>query len=310
MGYGYVSALGIELLAAASDHGSGVRIGVLDSGVPRPYSGINRVKWHVMRQLVFDSLGHATEIASVLVGGNYIGGICTRSDLWYIPVLDEEGSGTIESVSNGIYKAIECDVDIINLSLGFARTQKCPKRLEQACKDAFDAGKVIICAAGNDGGPVNWPAALETTISVGSSDKDGLKTSFSSTGEVDFVAPGSELYVQTKDGGVKKVFGTSFSAAIVSGVAALLVAGMHRKDHSPGMKAVMKALRGIAQDVDAPGWDEMTGYGAIGGNGGKNVDPMLCMEIKSGFFGRIVSKLQSIFGFGESDNKENGNGRV
>lgn len=310
MGYGYVSALGLELLAAASDHGAGVRIGVLDSGTPTPFACINGVRYHVRRPLVFDSLGHSTEIASIMVGGSNIGGICTRSDLWYIPVLDEDGSGSIDSVTKGIYKAIECDVDIINLSLGFARTQTCPKKLERACRDAFDAGKAVVCAAGNDGGSVNWPAALETTISVGSSDKNCLKTSFSSFGEVDFVAPGSELYVQTKDGGVKKVFGTSFSAAIVSGVAALLVAGMHRKDHSPGMKAVMKALRGIAQDVDAPGWDEMTGYGAIGGNGGKNVDPMLCMEIKSGFFGRIVSKLQSIFGFGESDNKENGNGRV
>lgn len=300
----YVSMLGLDLLAASSGNGYGARVAVLDSGTPKPWSGINNVCSRNDRPVMYDTLGHATAVASILAGGTRVEGICKNAEISYIPVIGEDGTGSVESVSKGIYKAIEADVDIINVSVGFLRTKSCPRKLRKACQDAFDANKAIICAAGNDGGDVNWPAALETTISVGSTEKGGIKTSFSSTGEVDFVAPGVELYVMTPEGGVKKTSGTSFSAAIVSGVAALLVAGMRFAGHSPGMNVVMSALKGLATDVDEPGWDKMTGYGEIGGMQDVN---LVCMKMKTDFFGRIINKLKSFVGL---NNKENRNGSV
>lgn len=300
----YISMLGIDLLAASSGNGYGARVAVLDSGTPKPWSGVNNVCSRCDRKVVFDTLGHATAVASILAGGTRVSGICKGAEISYIPVIGEDGTGSADSVSDGIYKAIDADVDIINVSVGFLRTKSCPRRLRKACQAAFDAKKVVICAAGNDGGQVNWPAALDTTISVGSTDKGGIKTSFSSTGEVDFVAPGANLYVMTPEGGVKKTSGTSFSAAIVSGVAALLVAGMKLPCHSPGMNSVMSALKCLATDVDEPGWDKMTGYGEIGGTHDGN---LVCMKMKTDFFGRIINKLKSFVGL---NNKENRNGSV
>ena len=307
MNYGYF--MGVGRLAASSHFGDGVRVAILDSGVPPP--GTIRGGWNGAMAEEYrenpDEFGHATEIASILFGGGGIVGLCEYVNPLFIKVLDSEGKGDAESVSRGIYEAIENDVDLINLSLGFVRTGKCPEKLEKACRDAFDAGKTIICAAGNDSGPVNWPAALETTIGVGSSRDDGLKTSFSSVGEVDFVAPGVDLPVIGLSGTAKTVSGTSFSSAIVTGLAALMLAGrIERKDEygsfdrpDSSMKSVMRDLRTIARDVGAPGWDSSTGYGSISGRRPSSNDPTVglcpCGKMPSGgFFGTIARGIQRL----------------
>lgn len=314
--------MGVSRLSASSHFGDGVKIAVLDSGVPR--IGVLRGRWNECLADEYcdspDEFGHATEIASILLGGGGVIGLCEYVTPVFIKVLDSKGFGSAKTVSRGIYRAIEEDVDLINLSLGFVRTKKCPYELERACEEAFDAGKTIICAAGNDSGPVNWPAALPTTISVGSSREDGLKTSFSSVGEVDFVAPGVNLPVIGISGKVKEVKGTSFSAAIVTGLAALLLADkMGRKDKyrhfdrpDSSMKSVMSALRTISRDVGSPGWDSDTGYGAICGRR-QNYDPTVglptCGDMTSGSFFDTIAKGMQRF-IKQLKTKGEKNGRV
>lgn len=300
----YRRLMGVEDLAAESDGGRGVRIAILDSGSP-PLEMSK--KWYGNLAGAYsgdlDEFGHATEIASMLFGGEGISGLCEHATPIFIKVLDKDGYGSAESVVNGIYEALDDDIDLISLSLGFVRTEKCPESLEKACRDAFDSKKTIICAAGNDGGPVNWPAALETTICVGSSAENGLKAAFSSVGEVDFVAPGLNLPVIGLDGRPKVVHGTSFSSALVAGVAALLLPVL---DAPVCMESVKHALRLLAHDVDAPGWDGKTGYGLIDGG---NMDATVCMKIKKGIFDRIFSKVISGLGFNKKRSK-NGYGKV
>lgn len=299
----YQRLMGVEHVAESCDGGRGVKIAILDSGTPKP--AICGCSVPVSEGEV-DEYGHATAVSSILFGGWGIKGICGNASPRYYAVLDSHGVGSVKSVAKGIYKAIDDGADIINLSLGFARSEKCPRALEDACCDAYEAGKAVICAAGNDGGPVNWPAALKTTISVGSSGKNGLKAAFSSVGEVDFVAPGVDLSVLCPDGRVKTVSGTSFSAALVTGVAALLLGTMRRDGTMrPDVDDIMSALRGMASDIEDPGWDSCTGYGRISG---KTSDTTVCMKIDQGFFDRIIGKIKSLIGF--VYNKENNNGRV
>lgn len=302
----YRAAMGIERLAVMANFGLGVRIAVLDSGVPPRNQMLDEsCRPSDPARDAPDRYGHATAIGSILSGGWGITGICPKACVLYYSVLDAQGAGSIQSVAEGISRALDDGVDLINLSLGFARTNTCPKALANACRQAYAAGVAVICAAGNDSGPVNWPAALDTTISVGASDQNGIKTSFSSVGEVDFVAPGVDLGVLTTDGRIRTVCGTSFATAIVTGVAALLVPGLRDSAGSfGGVDAVRRALIAHAQDVDAPGWDELTGYGLISG---KIADPTVCMNIRLGFFGKILEKLKGLIGL---SNKENRNGRV
>lgn len=283
-------AMGVKSLP----NGDGVRIAILDSGIPVPWIiGQDNNESLLDKWLESpDENGHATAVSSILFGRGDIQGLCPYSIPKFIAVLDSNGHGSIKSVVDGIYEAIDEDVDLINLSLGFMRTEKCPKDLEIACREACEAGKTIICAAGNDGGPVNWPAALKTTICVGAADKNGQKVAFSSSGEVDFVAPGTNLPVFDLDGHVKTASGTSFAAAIVTGLASLMISRIRSSGKSYfGIEQLRSALRSMAKDVDAPGWDENTGYGLLSG---ENIDPVN-LKINTSIFGTILERIRTFF---------------
>jgi subtilisin family serine protease len=270
-----------------------VRIAVLDSGTPPPiFNNQGRVlSIFDQNDIEDDQFGHATAIGSILFGGNDIRGLCEQAEPVYVKVLNSEGKGSVKSVANGIFKAIDADVDLINLSLGFFRTENCPKLLKKACEAAFEAGKIIICAAGNDGGPVNWPAALKTTICVGAIRKNDTKSSFSSVGEVDFVAPGINLPVLTLQGTKKLVAGTSFATALVTGVTALLISERKALGMPIEMEEIRTALRSRTVDVGTPGWDKETGFGLIAGQ-----EP-IGLKIEQSVFGKIQQKIRSLFGF-------------
>ena len=287
----YQAIMGVKKLSALSEDGSGARIAVLDSGIPTLC--VNGAQSSACSSYVEDKFGHATAVASILAGGRGIIGLCGRAEMLYMPVLDSSGRGSVKSVADGIYRAIDAGVDLINLSLGFLRTEECPTALKMACDTDFRAKKTIICAAGNDGGLVNWPAALRTTICVGSTGRNGLRMPFSSIGEVDFVAPGLDLSVLDVNGSLRVVSGTSFSTALVTGVAALLVSKMKARGRESPMPAVRNELRAFARDVYSPGWDEGTGFGLISG---KIDDPTVDMKIRAGFFDRMLSKIKSLFG--------------
>lgn len=290
----YRQVMGVDALARRYG-GRGVRIAILDSGTPPPiFNNEGRVKSiYDQNDVEDDVFGHATAIGSILFGGHDIRGLCEHAEPVYIKVLNSEGVGSVKSVSHGILRAIDADCDLINLSLGFMRTEKCPKLLEKACEEACESGKVIICAAGNDGGRVNWPAALKTTICVGAAGKNSKKTLFSSSGEVDFVAPGKNLPILTPDGREKLVSGTSFATALVTGVAASIISNMKAMQQHIGFEEVRDALICLATDIGTPGWDEDTGFGLLAG---QEKDLTVGMKIEHTVFGRIIQRFRGLFG--------------
>ena len=293
----YRRVMGVDA-SVGMNGGRGVRIAVLDSGTPQPiFNNEGRVvSIYDQNDSKDDEFGHATAIGSILFGGEGIRGLCELAEPVYVKVLNSAGAGSVKSVAHGILRAIDAGCDMINLSLGFMRTEKCPKLLEKACEAACEAGKVIICAAGNDGGAVNWPAALKTTICVGAAGKNSKKTLFSSSGEVDFVAPGLNLPVFSTDGSKKLVSGTSFATALVTGVSALLISDMKAKGLHVGIEEVREALKCLVTDVGEPGWDEETGFGLLAG---QEKDITVGMKIGSTLFGKIIQRIRGLFGLGK-----------
>jgi len=96
--------------------------------------------------------------------------------------------------------------------------------LEQAIKDAEKAGILVIAAAGNTGEEgVQYPAAYDEVIAVGSVDKYGNVVEDSAKGsEIEIVAPG-ELVRSTGQFGDQLVSsGTSLAAPQVAGIASLI----------------------------------------------------------------------------------------
>jgi subtilisin family serine protease len=208
-----------------------------------------------------DRQGHGTWCAGAFGAGEDdkgIQGVAPDSKLLIGKVLGDDGSGRGSWISTGIRWAKSRGAHIISMSLG--SPQEDPA-ITMACREAVNAGIVVVCAAGNDGRPnsVNWPAALPEVIAVGAVDKNGRVASFSSRGEqVDIAGPGVNMLSCWPGGTHKRLSGTSMATPVVAGAIALLLA---LEKLTPAQ--VAERLKTFALDVGDPGRDPDYGWGLI-----------------------------------------------
>ena len=201
-----------------------------------------------------DDQGHGTHVAGTIAQStnNGIGaaGIAFHARLMPVKVLSESGWGTTAAVADGIRWAADNGAHVINLSLGGPRNSKI---LQDAIDHAVSRGVVVVAAAGNTGGGVQYPGASDGVIGVSATDSDDKLAKFSSRGAgVDLAAPGVNVVQQTicnrgrdKCERYPGYSGTSMATPHVAGAAALLV--------SLGVTdpvAVERALRAGARVVD------------------------------------------------------------
>ncbi len=141
--------------------------------------------------------------------------------------------GSITDVIDAIYKAVnEASVDVISMSLA---TYTYNADLYWACKWAEVVGVLIVASAGNDNKDLDstsynvYPAEFDCVMCVAATDQNDVKCSFSNYGDstVDICAPGQDDYTTTWRGKYNYFSGTSASAPVVAGVAALIVSRYH-----------------------------------------------------------------------------------
>ena len=196
---------------------------------------------------------HGTIVAGVIAasGNNAAGitGVTWKARMMPLRVLNGKGEGDTNKVIKAIDYATQNGADIINLSfVGFGFS----KSLDDAIKRAYDAGVIIIAAAGNEQGegegyfldntPMypachDGPDGENRVIGVAATDTLDQKADFSSYGFkcVDIAAPGISIYstvvyapANYVDGkSFNKYYdgywsGTSMAAPIVGGAAALI----------------------------------------------------------------------------------------
>lgn len=203
-----------------------VDVAILDSGInfKRTYfkesgrifdSGVNLSSSGTENSAQYDGNYHGSHVTSIILDN-------TTSNVNIIgyKVTNKEGKTTATALSTAINLAVEDGVDIINLSLGGTSESTL---LEQAIKNAYDKGVIIVVSAGNNGADtVNcYPASYEEVFTVAAMDKNGNRAYFSNFGdEVDFIAPGYQVQAQgNKD--VELVSGTSFSAPFITSAVAM-----------------------------------------------------------------------------------------
>ena len=151
--------------------------------------------------------------------GRGISGIAPEALIYSAKVLDGENRSTISRVIDGIYWAIDNKVNIINMSFG---TSKKSEALHQAVKEAKKAGILMIAAAGNNR-QIEYPAAYDEVMAVGSVDTKGEISEKSAIGEeMEIVAPGEQICSTGAFGGTVVASGTSMSAPHITGVAVKL----------------------------------------------------------------------------------------
>ena len=213
--------------------GEGVKLVVLDTGVPSHFDlevagGESFIKGYKR-----DRNGHSTFVGGVLnaIADNDMGvkGISPNSKCYYGAVLNGSGSGTIESIVEGIRWAVDdVKADVVNMSLGISGRAKLDNTLEDICEYAYSKNVYLVAAAGNDRGPVNHPARYETVVAVGAIDKKKRSARFTSRGpQIQYVAGGVNTYSTTLNNSYGRNSGTSFSCPAIAGVAALIISS-HR----------------------------------------------------------------------------------
>lgn len=237
-----------------------------------------------------DSIPHGTLIAGVIgaAGNNGIGvaGINWNVRLMAVKVLDCNDKGSMANVAQGIEYAVKNGARVINLSIASLTTQISPTEsslLRAALTTAQNAGVIVVAAAGNYGRTsdvgTRYPAAFTefpNLVAVGASNNlnGNIWASYSNYGPaIDFAAPGSKIVSTTRsDLGLASPYaevgnsqngsesGTSFSAALTSGMFALM---MSRNTRLSAADYIQIAKDGATPAEPAPHGQNWAGAGII-----------------------------------------------
>jgi len=216
-----------------------------------------------------------------------------------LKVANFAGHAKSEAIAAAIRYAVANGARIVNLSLGGEAMTQAER---DALADAAAHHVLVVAAAGNGASEAAYGyGAVPSVLVVGATGRDGARASFSNGGErLDVVAPGEDIvslrargtdFIATSradgyapgsafagDGLYYRASGTSFAAAIVSGVAARLLA--QRPDLEPdGLK---RLLMQSARDLGVPGVDAATGYGRIDYRAALAQDPQRFIEARIG----------------------------
>ena len=273
---GQVSAQTVKAAQAhGTGQGAGVIVAVLDTGMSYHHEATaSQIMDHSGRNLIegnndarpqpngIDDDGDGS-VDEMLEHGTLVAGMVNlaapAARILPIRVLDAEGRGTVFGVAKGILYAIDRGADVINLSLGMVEESNV---IDRALREAREAGVVVVAAAGNRNiEEVDYPARSSDTIAVACVDAARMRSPFTSYGsEVDLTAPGVGVLSTFGDIDYGRWDGSSFSAPLVAGAAALVV------ERYPGLSPdQVRAMLVDTVQPDANGaqWDGLLGAGTV-----------------------------------------------
>jgi subtilisin len=261
--------------------GRGVKIGIIDSGADNTHPLLQHLKNGVdltnnsdQASWANDVVGHGSHCAGVIGARNTDGialrGFAPEAEIHVFKIFP---GGQFSSLLDAIDQCMARDVDIINMSLGSSQPSEA---VEQKITEAVMDGIACIVAAGNSGGPVQYPASSPNVMAVAAIGKlkefpseawdsqtvtqgqvgtDGIfSPSFTCFGpQVAVCAPGVAI-ISTVPGGYEPESGTSMAAPHVTGLAAILLA------HHPAFQTTFRtrgpqrvaALFSLVKSVCAP----------------------------------------------------------
>ncbi|MDD6483325.1 MAG: S8 family serine peptidase [Clostridiales bacterium] len=254
--------------------GEGVTVCIIDSGIMSSHTdfyensvlpGINAVGEEYTSD-VTDNLGHGTGVAGVIAAGiNNSTGICGIADkvkIFPVKVTDSK-TFSVSSILRGIEAAYTSpqSFDVLNLSLGTADNNT---MLEEYIEKIVADGTIVVASVGNDrNSTLNYPAAFESVIGVGSVDKNLSRSSFSNYNSSVFcTAPGgTSIYHPgtVTNSYITRSSGTSFSSPTVAAAAALA------KSINPSITQsdFKQLLIDTCTDLGDEGYDTSFGHGLL-----------------------------------------------
>ena len=215
------------LLAAASEP---VRVAVIDTAIDEIHPDLAGAV-----EARFDAIGgatrprildHGTAVAGAIAARGRLKGVDPNVRILSARAFDGDGagkSGSTMSLLKAIDWAARERAKVVNMS--FAGPPD--PALRDIVAAAVGKGVTLVAAAGNAGpqSPPLYPAADEGVIAVTATDADDRRYERANIGRyIAVAAPGVDVLLPAPQGSYALETGTSVSAALVSGVAALLVA--------------------------------------------------------------------------------------
>ncbi len=234
--------------------GQGVTVAVVDSGVDFSPQLAGRVSAiDLTGQGPRDCVGHGTAVASLIAAtdararGIPFYGVAPAARILSVKVNTGE-TGFSRLLAQGIRDAATAGAQVINVSV---QTAASSPALRAAVAFALRRDAVVVAAAGNDNpgsgtGPY-YPAAYPGVLSVGAVDQSGTLTTYTDRKTtVSVTAPGSGIASAWPGGYNPASQGTSFAAAFVSGVAALVRAAYPRLTAAQVVRRIEATADGTA----------------------------------------------------------------
>jgi subtilisin len=255
----------------ANLNGQGVRIAIIDSGCDNTHPQLTHIRQGVdltnpddPAGWTRDEISHGTHCAGIIAGlasdQQGIRGFAPGAEVLVLKVFP---GGRFSNLIDALDLCIERQIDVVNCSLGSGQVSEIVQR---KMEEARQKGVACIVAAGNSGGPVQFPATLPSVLSVSAIGQERrypadsyhaqavmpemiaangvFPAKFSCFGpQVKVAGPGVAIVSTVPGGGYAAWDGTSMAAPHLSGLAALVLA------HHPLFQGSLRARS--AQRVDA-----------------------------------------------------------
>jgi hypothetical protein len=236
--------------------GKGVRVAVVDTGVDLDHPDLRGrvVKAHnfVDRgEQTFTTDFHGTAVAGVIAAAanNEVGivGVAPGAELWALKACWQHPPGAREAVCNSYTLAKAVDYAIVQEVhvLNFSLAGPPDPLLTRLLRTALSRGMIVVAAEGGDAAR-SFPATLDGVIGILGSDdvKGGLRAPAGGKRHSRLAAPAVDILTTVPRGSYDFFSGSSFAAAQVSGLAALLL------EKNP--KLTPTQLAGIVQKTARP----------------------------------------------------------
>lgn len=279
-----------EKLHKAGFRGAGVQIAIIDAGFPS-WDSLSLIKAERVKEYMdfsypqYSGYGkekHGTQVLSIMLADSDDSIKGTAPEATYYLYKTENMAYELPVEEDFWVEALEradrMGVDIVNSSLGYhtfdisalnhskREISRSTAFISRAARKAIDKGMFLVISAGNDAmnewGVIGFPADEKDVLTVGSVDRNGDVSAFSSTGFVsggyvkpDVAAIGTGTVMLFPDGSCSTSNGTSFSTPTVAGLVACLWQAC------PGLsnRELLNVIRHSGSQYKTP--DIYTGYG-------------------------------------------------
>ncbi|HKV90954.1 MAG TPA: S8 family serine peptidase [Candidatus Angelobacter sp.] len=161
--------------------------------------------------------GHGTMTAGI------VHLIAPTAKIMPLKAFRADGSSNLSDIVSAIYYAVDNGANVISMSFSIA--QPSPS-LQAAVQYALSKNVILVASSGNDGlKTLVYPASYGGVEGVGSTTNADTRSTFSNfgSGVVMFAAPGEGVITTYPGGNYAAGWGTSFSAPMVAGSAALVL---------------------------------------------------------------------------------------